>query len=79
MDTDNKQTSNTSASEEKRYIMFALPNLPVLFYCLREEFEKLPQALGVMRLIDEPKYEWYVEGYAAEFGLPLVQWTVRQV
>ena len=45
----------------------------------RDEFDKLPKALGVMTLIDEPKNEWYMEGYAAEFGLPLVMWTLRQL
>lgn len=81
MDTSNNtaDTATTNIPDEKRYTMFAIKNLPVLFYCLREEFDKLPKALGVMTLLDEPKNEWYMEGYAAEFGLPLVLWTVRQV
>ena len=75
----NADTATANIPNEKRYAMSAIENLPVLFYCLREEFDKLPKALGVITLIDEPKNEWYMEGYAAEFRLPLVMWTVRQV
>jgi len=79
MDINNADTVTTNAPEEKRYALFTVQNLPILFYCPREDFDKLPKAIGVINLIDEPKSEWYVEGYAAEFGLPLVMWTVRQV
>ena len=81
MDINNNadNTATANVPDEKRYAMFAIKNLPVLFYCPREEFDKLPKALGVITLIDEPKNEWYMDGYAAEFGLPLVMWTVRQV
>jgi len=81
MDINNNADNTATANipDEKRYAMFAIKNLPVLLCCLREEFDKLPKALGVITLIDEPKNEWYMEGYAAEFGLPLVMWTVRQV
>jgi len=72
-------TATANVRDEKRYAMFAINDLSVLFYCLCEEFDKLPKAFGVITLIDEPKNEWYTEGYAAEFGLPLVLWTVRQV
>lgn len=70
---------NNAASTAKRYALFTLKNVPVLFYCLREELDRLPKALGEITLLDEPRCVWYMEGYAAESGLPLVMWTVRQV
>ena len=48
-------TATANVPDEKRYAMLAIKDLPILFYCLREELDKLPKALGVITLIDEPK------------------------
>jgi hypothetical protein len=79
MDIENADTVITSTRGEKRYALFTIQNLPILFYCWCEDFDRLPKVAGVMPLIDAPESEWYLEGYAAELGLPLVQWTVRQM
>ena len=76
---DNADPVITNAPGEKRYALFTVQNLPILFYCPREDFDRLSKAAGVIQRIDETESDWYLEGYAAELGLPLVMWTVRQV
>ncbi len=47
----NADTATANVPDEKRYAMFTIKNLPVLFYCLRDEFDKLPKALGMITLL----------------------------